>query len=151
MRRYYVDTNSMELESELTLYRLLLRWAAERGDHFEFGYEPTMYEHANDIERLQALGEVSRPTTSYRSAVMVRGKPSERFVAEMTRSAAPIRAVAGDVSPVDFVMIYIVERALYVSYDYGTVQTMDLTDEEVESLRQYLAHVGIESAKVVPL
>jgi hypothetical protein len=142
----------MEPEPALKLYRGLLRWAAERGDHFEFGYEPSMYDITDDVARFQALGQVAGVSPqSCTNTVVVRGRLSEPFVVEMTRQGAPDRAAAGDESPVDFIVIYSGERALYVSYDYGTVQTMDLTDSEVESLRQDLAHLGVESWRVVPL
>ncbi|HEX8227706.1 MAG TPA: hypothetical protein VF826_00140 [Chloroflexia bacterium] len=159
--RYLIDTKDLDPQTELAVYRLALAWAATRGERFTLSLQPGVYDNLEDVERLYALGEVEPVVPSEASSdflgrllskvfrrpeetVLVRGNINEAFVRELTRISAPDRAISGDVSPVEDVQALAGERVLYGVYDYGRDQVFDLTDEELESVREALEDAGIE-------
>ena len=163
MNRYQVDTRGLDRDGALVLFGALLRWAVARGDRFEIRIETGVYDDAAQVARLRALGDVttSAPNGDALSRLLkrkfdtdyiaVRGAPGPAFIEEMTRTGAPGRVIVGDESPVDTVVISDGPRALYVAYDYGTVQVLELSDEEkAEAIRQ-LAPVGLSAEMLMPV
>jgi hypothetical protein len=152
-----IDRGQLEPEVTLELYRAAVRWAAARGTAFEITIEPDAYDDPRDVARLQALGQpVAAPQPATRplrsdGAIYVRGVPDERFVRAMTEAAAPARARAGDESPVDVVIIYARERALYTSYDHGTVQILDIDDGERRDLERAFREGGLPATAMFPV
>jgi hypothetical protein len=134
-----IDRAKLEPEVTLALYRAAVRWAAPRGTAFELTIAADDYDDRLDVPRLQALGQSSRAGAT----IQVRGVPDERFVRAMTEAAAPARARAGDECPVEVVMIRAGDRALYTSYDYGTVQILDIDDVERRDLQRALQEAGL--------
>jgi hypothetical protein len=81
--------------------------------------------------------------------LQVEGIPNETFVRELTSRTAPPKAVSGDVSPVEDVMIFIGERAIYASYDYGRTQVLELEDDELMNLQQTLKNAGLDPTHII--
>jgi hypothetical protein len=140
-----IDRAQLEPEATLALYRTVVRWAAARGTAFELTIEPHLYDSPEDVGRIEALGQRSAAPQPSRSdgAIHVQGVPDERFVRAMTDAAAPARARAGDECPVDVVIIYAGERALYTCYDYGSVQILDFDEAERRDLERALRDAGM--------
>jgi hypothetical protein len=82
--------------------------------------------------------------------IRVQGKADESFIQSLTSKGAPAKAVSGDVSPVEDVIVFIADRPLYASYDYGRTQVLELTQEELESLRKGLESQGLDSGRLIP-
>jgi hypothetical protein len=163
MTRYQVNTAGLESENAVALFRGLLRWAAWRGDRFEIGCETQVYNDAAQLARLRALGEVSKPAPAGdvlsrflkrkfdENFITIHGVPGPAFVEEMTRVGAPEQVIVGEESPVDTVIISDGTRAFYVAYDYGTVQILELADEEkAEAIRQ-LESLGHSAEILLPI
>lgn len=165
--RYLIDDREADPETALALYRSTLAWAAIRGERFVLRLQTGIYDDPADVTRLCALGQTTAaPTVGPPSGlpdrilaklfpnpediVEVRGTPDEAFVRELTRKPAPPRAVSGDVSPVEDVMVLIGDRRLYSLSDYGRDQVLNLTEEELDSLRQTLRQAGLEQERVIP-
>lgn len=140
---------------EIAAYRTALAWAAVRGDRFIAGVEPSLYDDPAQLQRILALGspeasnsDTPRSTLANKGSatdfVRIEGRPAPGFVDELTSSPAPDRAIAGDLCPVDYLIIEARQRALYVCYDYGTVQILDLHPDEVESLTRALIEAGLD-------
>jgi len=115
------------------------------------------------LGRLRALGEVSRPAPAGdalsrflkqkfdKDYMTIRGVPGPAFVEEMTHAGAPEQVIVGEESPVETVIISDGTRALYVAYDYGTVQILELSEEEkAEAIRQ-LADLGHSAEILLPV
>lgn len=163
MTRYQVDTHGLERESALALFRGLLRWAAQRGDRFEIGLETDVYDDAAQLARLRALGEVTTPAAAGdalsrflkqkfdKHFITIRGVPEPAFVEEMTHAGAPERVIVGEESPVDTVVISAGNRMLYVAYDYGTVQILELSEEERAEVSRLLESLGHSAEILLPI
>lgn len=163
--RYLIDEHGIEPVTSLALYRTTLTWAAERGERFVLYFVPEAYDDPDVPTRLRALGTARETPSSEgspgvlgrllgklsgrKSRVEVEGHPDQSFVREMTEHTAPAGAVAGDVSPVEDLMVFAGDRTLYASYDYGRTQVLDMTDEELVQLRQALERSGLDPERVV--
>lgn len=148
-------------------YHTVLRWAAGRSERFVITLRPGVYDEPADVEPFLALGEVKvvshRPPPIGRlgrllaplrsrtaRVVEVRGAPGPRFLQVLTGTGPPRRAVAGDLSPVEDVELYVDRRPLYGVYEYGRDQVLDLTPGELESLRELLRSEGFDPDHLAP-
>lgn len=163
MNRYQVDTRGLDRDGVLALYGALLGWAAARGNRFEIRVETRAYDDAAQLDRLRALGHVTTPVATGDALsrllkqkfdadyIAIQGLPGPSFVEEMTRSGAPARVIVGDACPVDTIVISDGTRPLYVAYDYGTVQILELSDQEKAEAIEQLAHLGLSSEILWPI
>jgi hypothetical protein len=163
---YLIDQRDAEPEMSLALYRAALGWAVLRGTRFVIHIQRAVYEDPKEVARFSALGDVTKVSSDlppdlfgrfaaklFRSGsdiIQVEGIPSAALANELTRTAAPAKAVSGDLSPVEDVLIFEGDRALFASYDYGRDLILDLTDEELKTLRQTLLEAGLEVERVIP-
>lgn len=163
---YLFDQRDAEPEMCLALYRAALEWAAQRSDRFVLHIQPGVYEAANEVSRLLALGQVTQVGSDVPSdlvsrfvaklfpgdskIIQVEGTPGAPFTHELTRVAAPAKAISGDLSPVEDVLILAGERALFASYGYGRDLLLDLDQEEVVNLREALRDAGLEVERLIP-
>jgi hypothetical protein len=145
--RYMIDDRDAEPETSLSLFRTVITWTAIRSDSFVIALQPKVYDNPDDVTRLCLLGQV---VAASGDVVQVKGTPNETFIWELTKSAAPPKAVSGDVCPVEDVKLFIGERLLYALYDYGRVQILDLTFEEFKNLNQTLKETGLDPSSVIP-
>jgi hypothetical protein len=153
--RYMIDERNTDGESSLSLYRAAVSWAASHGDHFEIRVERGRYQDAADASALINLGtavpaEERQLFGGKLDAVWVKGPSSETVAQELTRTAAPADDLSGDVSPVDEISIYREGRRIYASFDYGSTQLFDLTEDELESLKTALRDSGLDPAYLIP-
>lgn len=164
--RYLIDQRDAEQEMALALYRAALAWAARRGDRFVMDIQRGVYDDPDAVGRLRALGRVTEVSSDlprdlisrlvtklFRGGsdiIRVEGAPGAAFTDELTRTAAPAKAVSGDLSPVEDVQVFASERAIFASYGYGRDLILDLGEEEVESLRQALREAGLDAERVTP-
>jgi hypothetical protein len=153
--RYMIDERNTTAETSLALYRTAVAWAARSGRRFEMRVERNRYPDPEEARRLTALGETTpapdqqlfgRPS----GAVFVKGVAGEDLARELTQFPAPADDLPGDVSPVEDVSIYLGERRVYAAFDYGSTQLFELTEDELEDLRQTLTDHGLDPAYVVP-
>jgi hypothetical protein len=152
---YQLDRRKLSQAETLALYRATLAWAAERGTSFELMLDSTAYDDPAELAALRALA-APRPSSQTSDAdesgaLHVRGIPDARFVTAMTERGAPSGAAAGDESPVECVTIYAGERAVLVSYDYGTVLSVDGGERDLAELRQSLVSAGLSSVRLLPI
>jgi len=163
--RYLIDERNTEPATSLALYRATLAWASTQGDRFLLGLQSDIYDDPDDLAVLRALGQVApvpptrAPSTGGQPVTTpvalpadlfrVEGVPGEAFVHELTRKQAPARAIAGDLSPAEIVLIFNSNRILYGLYDYGRTQALDLSSEELESLSCALERAGLDPAYVI--
>jgi hypothetical protein len=163
---YLIDQRSAEPEMLVKLYRAALVWAAERGDRFLIHLQPSVYEDSSQLTRLLALGQVTQVTSDLppgfvgrltaklfrggSDVIQLEGSSGTAFTNELTQNGAPAKAISGDLSPVEDVMVLLGSRVLFASYDYGRDLLLDLNDEEVESLRRTLREAGLEAERVKP-
>ena len=68
------------------------------------------------------------------------------LVHEMTSNAAPLRVIVGHESPVESIVIFEGDRPFYATYDYGTVQTLDLSDQDKSAIERNLADLKLTAA-----
>jgi hypothetical protein len=160
MTRYQVDTRNQEMETSLNIFRALFRWAAERGDRFELLCETGVYDDPQQVERLRALGETTMAMGSGnalerlfarvfdKGCILIRGTPGPNLIPEITNNVAPERAISGDESPVESIVIYRGKQDLYVSYDYGTVQIVNLTDLEKAEVTKQFGGLGLTAERL---
>lgn len=161
MAWYQVDTRDLEPEESIGLFRRLVRWAAGRGDRFEISFQTGVYDDPNQVRRLRGLGQPlppRRPGDALsrlfarmfdKDSELIGGVPGPAFVEEITGSAAPARVVSGHESPVESIVIFRGESPFYASYDYGTVQTLDLIDEEKQIAGPELESLGLHPARLL--
>jgi hypothetical protein len=172
--RYLIDDRNAELEESLKIYRVTLAWAMERGDRFIISLVPEIYDHPDIVTKISALGEEEllpippptfeenlfieilksklsnltklpidiheRPT----KLLKIQGKPSAELIRELTTQTAPNKAIAGDLSPVEDINIFLGDRYLYILQDYGKTQVLDLNAEELTSLKQTLIKANLD-------
>ena len=93
---------------------------------------------------------LARLSLKREESVQVTGKPDQAFVEALIRTEAPPKAIAGDVCPVEDLILHMGERALYAIYDYGRDQVLDLTEEQLESLRNELRRANLDPNRVRP-
>ncbi|HBE17710.1 MAG TPA: hypothetical protein DEG17_19425 [Cyanobacteria bacterium UBA11149] len=91
------------------------------------------------------LSTFSIPT----KVVQVQGTPDEIFAKELTCKRPPQKALSGELCPVEDLEVFVGDRCLYRSSDYGTMQIFDLTEEEHESLLQTLKEADIDPTYLV--
>lgn len=163
MSYYQIDTRNHSYEESLELFRRVLDWAAQRGDSFEIGVDTAVYDDPVQLTRLKALGEISKPTSAGdaltrflkqkfdNTFITIRGKSGPHFIEEMTRAAAPEQVITGEQSPVDTIIINDGERALYVAYDYGNAQILDLHENEKAELIRVLQEMGHSGDILLPV
>lgn len=161
--RYLVDDHDLDEATALALYRTIIRWVAQRADHIEISIQRQVYDDPTAVADLLELGEItggaasqafgrSLQSTQRRGtsdSVRVSGAPNARFVSALTERAAPRRAVSGDLSPVEDIVLSRHGRVLYELYDYGRTQMLDLDDDELADLRQTLKRAALNPAAVV--
>jgi hypothetical protein len=165
LMRYLIDQRRVEPETAQALYKIVLAWAADRGNRFIIRLQRGIYENPEDAARLLALGEA---TASYGEApkdfigriiarvfppptdmVQVEGVPNKEFVHELTHRDVPSKAVSGDLCPVEDLTVRQGERILFGSYDYGRDLVLDLSAEELDSLGATLDRAGLDPSRVV--
>jgi hypothetical protein len=162
---YMIDQRNAEPEMCLALYRAAMAWAAPLGGRFVIRIQRGVYEDSSELERLLALGRITQISSEVPPGLVgrltakifrtgsdvtqIEGTPSRRFTNELTRAAAPAKAVSGDLSPVEDVLVFQGNRALFAAYDYGRDLILDLNDEEVENLRRTLVEEGLEAERVI--
>jgi hypothetical protein len=147
MSLYQIDRADFLPATTLAIYRVAVRWAAARGTAFELLIEPAMYDDPQRTEPFRGLGL----ETTADDAVRVRGVPDQRFVQALTSARAPPRARAGDESPVEQIIIRAGERDLYVCYDYGTVQIVDVDATELRDLQRAFQDAGLPPVRMFPV
>lgn len=163
---YLIDQHDAEPEMSLKLYRTALAWAAKRGDRFLIRLRRNIYTDSDQLSRLQALGQVTQVTSDLppgligaltarlfrggSDVLQVEGTPGPEFTNELTEHAAPPKAISGDLSPVEDVIVMAGRRVLFAAYDYGRDVLLDLEDEGLESLRRTLREAGLEDERVKP-
>ncbi len=81
--------------------------------------------------------------------MQISGASSQELIQALTEQAAPPRAVAGDLSPVEDILLFSGERTLYALYDYGRTQVLDLDNDELTNLRQTLEQSGLDPGVIV--
>ena|SRR5690349_11191558 len=163
--RYLVDERGGDEATELALYRAVLRWAAAQAGRYVLRIQRHVYDDPTLVRRLSELGEVRLAATQNQSGIAQRfrswlskdslesleigGVPNENLIAVLTGHAAPPGAIAGDLSPVEDIFLFKHERELYVLYDYGRTQILDLDPVELAELRQTLRDTGLDPAVIV--
>ena len=165
--RYLIDDRGVEPEIALALYRTTLVWAASRAGRFQFSLRPSMYKSPEEVQRFYGLGTVVTPISpkvprtlfgwilarllpQREESVQVTGQSGLAFVKALTWAEAPPKAIAGDICPVEDLILYVGDRPLYAVYDYGRDQVLDLTEGELESLRNELQRANLDPNRVRP-
>jgi hypothetical protein len=64
---------------------------------------------------------------------------------------APERAISGHECPVESIVIYRGKQDLYVTYDYGTVQIVELAEPEKMEITKQFAGLGLDAERLQPL
>lgn len=166
IKRYLIDEHDLEPETELALYRTTLAWAAGRAERFVFVLQPDLYDELAQVKLLTSLGSVTfspevRGSDNWisrnlaklfgksKERLQVEGSPNDTFVQILTSMTAPPRAIAGDLSPVEDVEIFIGGRIIYRLSDYGRTQILELDNEELDNLRQVLEAAGLNAERVI--
>ncbi len=148
--RYLIDERDTTEASSFALYRTALSWAASRGDRFVLGLSAGDYDDRADLEALQRLGQPSSSPLVPPGMSGTEGPLGPAFIAELTGRKAPPRATAGDLCPAEIVLVFAGGRTLYALHDYGRTQLLDLSDEELDEVRDALSRAGEDPARIVP-
>jgi len=152
--RYMIDESNTTSETSLSLYRAAVTWAARRGSRFEMRVERNRYRDLEGLRRLTALGSTATAPEEQlfgksTDPVFVTGTAGEDLARELTCVAAPANDLSGDVSPVEAVSIYLGERRTYAAFDYGSTQLLELTDDELQDLRETLKAQGLDPGYLI--
>jgi hypothetical protein len=145
-----IDEAHLDPEVSLKIYQALLAWAAGQGSRFEITLQTSIYDSPDDLRSLRALGAEKLLPARMPDELQIEGKPGALFVQALTSKQAPPRAIAGDNSPVEDVVIFVGDRRLYGSYDYGRTQLLNLTDEEAVAVKEMLHGLGLAPDVLVP-
>jgi hypothetical protein len=151
MTLYQIACADLAPEHTLLLFRTALTWAAAQGNVFEIGVEPDVYDDPQEVADLMALGQSVHAFNDGAASRSIRGVPNEAFVLAMTTRSAPSRARAGDECPVEYVSVESGARHLYISYDYGTVQVLDVNEAELSDLQRALGAAGLPPITFWPI
>lgn len=163
---YLINEQDAEEAIALAQYHTVLRWAAGHADRFLISLQRHIYDDPGAIVRFSRLGEVVTTPNGEASAnvtqrslaklfkgasesLKISGVPSQELILALTEQTAPPRAVAGDLSPVEDILLFSGERSLYSLYDYGRTQILDLNEHELVGLRETLRQAGLDPAVVV--
>lgn len=145
-----IDEAHVDPEVSLKIYQALLAWAARQGSRFEMTLQRSVYDSPEDLRSLSALGVEKTSTARTSDEVNIEGIPSSLFVQALTCKQAPQRAISGDNSPVEDVVVFVDDRRLYGSYDYGRTQLLNLTEEEATTVKEMLHSLGLSPDVLVP-
>jgi hypothetical protein len=145
-----IDEAHLDPEVSLKIYQALLAWASRQGSRFEITLQRSVYDSPDDLRSLSALGAEKSAAARQVDELQIAGKPGSSFVQALTGKQAPARAIAGDNSPVEDVVIFIDDRRLYGSYDYGRTQLLNVTDEEASAVKEILRGLGLGADVLVP-
>ncbi|MEZ4728414.1 MAG: hypothetical protein R3E79_14875 [Caldilineaceae bacterium] len=165
-KRYLIDDHNLAPDLSLTLYHITLAWVISRGNRFMLTLQPDLYDDPMQLERLYSLGQIvslninDRPNDWFsrilskifveqRNMVAISGSPSTVFLQVMTQIDVPLKVGIGDLCPVEDLQIFLDERRLYFSSDYGRTQILILTEEELNSLHQVLQEAGFDITCVI--
>ena len=167
-RSYVVNEARLGPDQSAALYRALLGWAARHGDRFVLRLDRDAYEDADQLSRLQALGEshpvriegipddavgralsaIGRAFGASDELLQVEGALEPGVVSELLRDP-PARARGGEISPAEDVLVVKGGRTLYGSYDYAARQMLELEDAELQELRGELEQAGLDPDSIV--
>lgn len=135
-KRYIVEDASLSPNEALQLHRALVAWAASRADCVLLRIDRRDYEDPNEYKMFVELAR-ERSGRDDGATMGLKLPPSEALVRALTTAEAPPKAIAGDLSPCEEVVILSNERRLYASYDYGRDQVLELERSE----RGHLLHL----------
>lgn len=160
--RYIIDQHELENEDRLRLFRALIAWAIPASDTFRCMINVAAYDDPVEAERYMRLGEATelppdnagllqsifhyKPT----QPVSINGTSSTELLDALTASVAPAGAITGDESPVEDLYLYNGERAIYTVVDYGGDHILDLTDEELKSVKEIIRSLGFPTSIIEP-
>ena len=149
--RYLIDEKGTDTKASLAMYRVALPWAAARGDRTSFVVRADVYDDRAALARLLALatGE-GTPMPQAPDELRYPAVPDAAFVAEMLGQGPPDRGASGELSPSTDVEVYAGERRIYGCYDYGRVQMLEVTEEELADLRRAFQAAGIDPGRIIP-
>lgn len=145
-----IDEAHLDPEVSLKIYRMLLTWAARQGARFEMTLQRSVYDSPEEFLSLRALGVEKTSTARTSDEDHIEGTPSSSFIQALISKQAPQRAISGDNSPVEDVVIFVDDRPMYGSYDYGRTQLLNLTKEETTVVKEMLHSLGLSSDVLVP-
>ena len=140
--RFIIRDLTNDEETWRRIYQTLVDCAHSRATHFELRIERQMYATADEIQELLNCGQVQSPDSA--TGVIVRGQPTEQLCALLKQRLPPAKAIAGDLAPCDRITYYRNDRVLYIVYEYGREQVLDLQPAEVIDLRDLLQSSGLD-------
>jgi hypothetical protein len=82
--------------------------------------------------------------------IEIKGIPNLLFIQILTKQKAPIKAIAGDLSPVEEIYLFKNDGNIYSLYDYGRTQTLNLTQTELNELSQTLTNSCLSLSYLIP-
>lgn len=164
--RYLINEQDTDEATALARYHAVVRWAAAHADRFLISLQRHIYDDPSAVARFSGLGEVvTAPSGEAPASLAQRGQaklskgaseslniggaPSEELIRALTEQTAPPNAIAGDLSPVEDILLFSGARTLYSLYDYGRTQMLDLDEQELADLYQTLQQAGLDPAVVV--
>jgi hypothetical protein len=164
--RYLINEPDADEAALLALYRAVIAWAATHADRFVISLQRDIYDDPDTAARFSRLGEIVtapdadspkglteqiRARLRRRSPddVQIIGTPGAEVIRALTEQAAPRRAIAGDLSPVEEILLFNGDRAVYALYDYGRTQVLDLDEHELTSLRETIGQAGFDPTIIV--
>ncbi len=145
-----IDEAHLDPEVSLKIYQALLAWAARQGSRFEITLQCSVYDSQEDLRSFSALGVEKTSAARTSDEAHIEGTPSSSFIQALTSKQAPQRAISGDNSPVEDVVIFVDDRPMYGSYDYGRTQLLNLTKEEAVAVEEMLHSLGLSPDVLVP-
>jgi hypothetical protein len=137
VRRYQIAVSKVPEGREHELFATILRWAAPLAKRFTMLVDGPRYD---DREAARTLASFGRD-----------GALSEELIDALARYDTPPAVVEGIGSPVDYVILLEGDRAVYAVYDYGSGQTVDVTEDELRDLRDALRDGGFPDGLLIAL
>jgi len=160
--RYILHLHELEPEGRLRLFRALVAWAMPLCDNFRCMINIIAYDDPAEAEPYKRLGDTTllppdnaglmQSIFRYNltEPVSIVGRTSPELFDALTTNAAPSGAITGDESPVEDLYLYDGSREVYVVVGYGSDHLLDLTDEELESVRGIIRSLGFPGSIIGP-
>jgi len=102
----------------------------------------TVVKNLNTLQIEVKVGQVPK------EIIQVEGQPSDKFVKILAEVPPPLEAT-DDLCPVENMDLYIAERPILRWHDYGHIQSLNLINDEPESLRQALLEADIDPTYLI--
>ncbi|MGA2843722.1 MAG: hypothetical protein ABSG18_27095 [Steroidobacteraceae bacterium] len=146
MIRYIIDESVLSFEVSRELGIALLRWAADRADRFVLTLDESVYVDPLGVIRLFEPFSIEVTRHEGGSTIITGETPPASLTDLVTDRSFLNKSVSGDLTNVEDVAFYILQRRHYLAADYGRTQILFIDPIEISQLRSLLRDVGLDES-----